>query len=540
MAITVGSLFHRQRDRITEVLNKNITVIQSMLSPIWRDLITTSQGVGNPSELGRDLKLIKIFMGSFAGVAEQGATRNDFTLYGDATSHLGPMLHQQSLAQTWPDPTSGPNATPFRLAVGIRSILTNLMLTLGEKTAEATPAIIGQVVAPKIKGHANMIAHMLCNYFYLSQNTSYRICAMTNIASAWETVTIGGVNAYRLTFQPDNYATRRFERGMRIDLYSTAGTPVRANDTTSVVGNQTFSTRTQLVVESVSDLKNTVTIITPSNPATAGLWHDTPTSPATDLLNFRVMHANSTTGSAAFTGMAGINSWLKPGDTSGATATDNNLLLGTAEADATDRINVNINPEFMSALFDVSGPLTEYTLGKYLSRCHSAWDRHGKYLDGLLMSDGVLESYRSQKIGQYQIDRTNRTSNLMYEGAQEGFLMTFEGRQYRGYVDPCVEANTVYGVRLGGSNWKRYVPPSAAGASRFGELEPGVPFEFIGGALIPGGSDQLPIYNSAGTTTLITEGSQMPGHVRMQLVPEQPNMMKLINVTEDREYATNA
>ena len=53
------------------------------------------------------------------------------------------------------------------------------------------------------------------------------------------------------------------------------------------------------------------------------------------------------------------------------------------------------------------------------------------------------------------------------------------------------------------------------------------------------GSNKLPIYNSSGSTTLVTEGVQMPGQMRMQLVPDQPAGMKLSGVTQDKVFSDN-
>jgi hypothetical protein len=48
----------------------------------------------------------------------------------------------------------------------------------------------------------------------------------------------------------------------------------------------------------------------------------------------------------------------------------------------------------------------------------------------------------------------------------------------------------------------------------------------------------LPIYQTAsgGGANLVTQASQMPGRIRMQLVPDQVNGMKLTGITEDRVY----
>jgi hypothetical protein len=47
---------------------------------------------------------------------------------------------------------------------------------------------------------------------------------------------------------------------------------------------------------------------------------------------------------------------------------------------------------------------------------------------------------------------------------------------------------------------------------------------------------KVPIQRVSGNSTLVTEGMQMPGMLRMQLVPDQPAGLKLTGVTTDRQY----
>jgi len=174
-----------------------------------------------------------------------------------------------------------------------------------------------------------------------------------------------------------------------------------------------------------------------------------------------------------------------------------------------------------------------------LRRFHAAKNKYGQYIDCLIASDGVWLNYESTKIGREILDRTGRLSSVTNEGSDQGFQFTFDGRGYTGYTSTYVEDNTVYGIRKGGNNWKRYVPPAASGTSSFAQADAGVPFEFIAGALTGTGSNKLPIYNSSGSTTLVTEGVQMPGQMRMQLVPDQPAGMKLTGVTQDKIFSDN-
>ena len=96
----------------------------------------------------------------------------------------------------------------------------------------------------------------------------------------------------------------------------------------------------------------------------------------------------------------------------------------------------------------------------------------------------------------------------------------------------------MYGLRKGGANWKKYVPPSPKGTQKFDKAEAFIPFEFVAPAL--GYSTiKVPITRVTGTgsgNSLLTEGAQMPGMLRMQLVPDQPAGMKLEGVTFDKQY----
>jgi len=542
---TTGSIFDRQSNRIQEVLNKSLRVFLAGLDPVWRDNVVTSQGVGNSGDLGRDLKITKLFMGSLTGVIEAGQGFGDKDLYGDVTSALGPLMHTQAASQAYPSPLEGPNATAYRLAIPMRSLVTNLMITLGEKQADATPALIDQVVAPKLTAFARNMAHTLCNYWYLSQNDTYKLCTITN-ATVENAIASG---THRITFQPDNQACHRFSRGQRVDLLWNKA-PVlgkRINDSDDQddsgldLAGSTRGTRIQLVVENVDPLTNKVTLILQSGTSSTAIsvLRDNAVGAAfisniNELNNDAdVVYANShlldNKGGTTFKGIAGINSWLKAGDET------TPKLLG-AESDSTDYINVNERPEFKSFKYAVGGVLTEYNLKRYLQRVHSAFEPLGHTIDTLIASEGVWSAYESQKIGQYRIDRTNRVASITNEGQQEGFSFSFEGHTYKGHTSRFVEAGTMYGIKLGGKNWKKYVPPSPAGMSKMAQADAYVPFEFVAGALTGTGTNQLPVYDSSGGLTLVTQASQMPGRIRMQLVPDQVNGMKLTGITEDRVY----
>lgn len=524
MAATVGSLFATQSERIEEIINKNVDVILPGVDPVWMDNVVTSQGVAGAGEIGRNMEIIRVFQSGLTGVLEQGFPRSDFALFGDGPDSLirtERRLHTQSLTNVFPDPYEGPNQTPYRLVIPLRSMVANIMFTLGELQAEALPATIGQIVAPKLEGFARNMAVTLCNYWYINENDYYQLAQIT-------TGTAGSASSGIFSLQPSNEATHRFHVGMRLDLL---------ND------GLTIENSGPIYVTDVDHLTNTVELISPDD---ASLSYG-----AGDRLILRNTANHDDFGSSSGAegrqkGIAGINSWLRTGNST----TD--YLLGEdavlSQATGSSAIDVNKYSEHKSMGYDMTGAvMTEHTLRQLLRRFHAAKNPYGYYIDTLIASDGVWLAYEATKIGRERIDRSSRIGGTTPEGYNSnanfgGFSFQMDGRNYSGYTSCYIEDGTIYGLRMGGSNWKRYVPPDVRNTKPFDRNASFIPFRFIASALTGLGTNQLPIFDSSasGNRNRVTEGSQMPGWLRMQLAPDQFCGMKIVNCATDKIYASTS
>jgi hypothetical protein len=541
MAATAGSLFKLHESRIEEVINQNIDVILPGLDPIWQGTLVSSQGVGPADAIGRDMQVIRVFQGGMTGVLEQARPRDDFVLYGDQTTKYGTRQHLQRLTQTFPDATEGPNQSPYRFALPMRAMVANIMFTLGELTAEAQPAFIGQILAPKLEGFSRNISHTLCNYAYLSQNTNFQLCTVDELG----TPEADGNGNWFVTFQPANEACDRFYPGQRLDFYNSAGT-FRLNDTVQSFASQTTSTRIKVFVDYVDELTNTVRIVSEgfmgigdtSSSSSAGssgedkVW-------AWQLVDGAiVVYANSahSDSGAKFSGIAGLNSYIKTGGES------NTNILG-AESVSGDAIDVAVYPEHKSLSYDFGGAaMTEHVLRQLLRRFHAAKNKYGYYVDTVIASDGVWLGYEATRIGREWVDRTNRVASTTSQGLASdsnfgGFQFVMDGRTYKGMTSTYVDDGVVYGIRTGGGNWKRYVPRDIRNTRNFDRAPSFIPFRFVASALTGLGSNQLPMYDSSGSNVLVTEGSQMPGWLRMQLCPDQFCGMRFTTVGTDKIYS---
>lgn len=556
---SVANIIDTESVRIEEIINKSIGVFAPSLSKFWEDHVISNSNIAPSGDIGRDFKVLKTFMGGLAGVIRPGGPSGDFGLYGDSASTLGDKLFMQGLSQTFPDPRAGPSPKPYRLGIPLRTSNANIMMTLGELQAEATEALIGEIVAPKLEGFARNIALFLCNSFYTSQNNNYELATLRSgsttknatgvgwcpVTAEDPAATIGGTGttgacALMVDLTYDNYAIDRFQVGMQCAIGTVAGNTFTAATVTATPVVPIW------VVVAVDELTGKVFFKPVSQTGFASITGDFATTNSTlangmVIVPFGLTGTNTTPWSNSvnpyFTGIAGIRSWMKFGDANGSAFNVNNTLLG-GESDSANRINVNTHPEFKSMTVSLNNqPLTEHGLRKILRRWHMAKGKYGKTIDTLVASDGVWLAYEATRIGREIVDRTGGLSSLTNQGSKDTFSFSMDGRTYKGITDSFVEKGVVYGVK-GGSNWKRYVPNDQKGTTKFDKADAWVPFRFVANALgMPG--NKIPIFNSSGTGNLnmVTEGAQMPGWLRMQLVPDQPDGILLTNVAEDRTYS---
>lgn len=554
--VSVATWFGQNSAQVQEVLSKQITDFQPTFDPRWQAMLSSS-GVIPTDQLGRDLKIIKLFRSPFAGEVDPMGPSGDFGIYGDSlVAQRGTRFELQgrgfgTAAQVFPDGLDGVKPRVWRLGIPMRGMKAGLALTLAEMMADATPAVIGDVISPIISGFARHIAYKHIAYWYLNQNEGYKlantgsggVAAGTSTGATsftFTTDTTGSNSADTLVFQPTNYACERFQRGVLVQFYDNSLTNLR-----------TFNggAESRFIVTDVDGTTNTVRCMT--FDGSGGLSVSTTQTAATtdkvfnsgDACVFANSKGSNTTpfsGGSRFSGLAGINSWLKFGDSSGMTATNANTLLGD-ERDQDNQINVNDISELKSLKIDQKGDvLTEQRMRAILRRWHAAKGIYGFTLTDLIASDGVWMGMEETLTESERRDRTHRLSSMNNIGSDnadmyDGPKLTYDGKTYNCSTSPQVESGTVYGIN---NRWDRIVPPQSGSTQRFSQLKPGIPFEFVASALTGLSTNQMPVFRVIDGRNRVTEYTSMPGMSRMQLVPRQPVGLKIINVAESRVYGS--
>lgn len=549
MAAPTGSIVNEHSDTFEEVINRNMGLFMPTLDYVFRNTVVSNQGVVPVDQIGRDFKVLKVYSGSYAGVAEPGGPTDDFTIYGDPqNTQLGPRVFRQGLGNTWPSARGGANARRKRLGMPLRSILTNLMWTIGELQSEALEALIGELIVPKLEGHAQYLSHMLCNYWYLSQNSYYALHTLGDtsgdIVYEESVASSGTYDVMVIDTKDSNYAIDRVWIGMRLNYFDSTGVTKARTTTGEDVFVVTYVDETtgiyKVMAADGSALASGASTGTISNGGAGNFAGETFDSGIAVFANSKGTATTPYSQSPYFTGIPGINSWLKCG-----TGGNDNYLLG-AERDTSNAIDVTRDfGEMKSMKYSLGGqPLTEHAMRGILKRFTVAKRKYmGHDIDCLLASDGVWLAYEEARMGREWVDRTSRRPNLRQQGIEgdavtDAGLFEFEanGKIYKGYTSTFIESGTVYGIKKGGNNWKRIVPPDPKGAKRDSRVPEFIPFRFAG-PIVNNGQVAMPILQVGDDgTTLMTEGVQTPGMIRMSLMPENPSMLKLTNVAESRIY----
>jgi len=465
-------------DLVKEELPPGIRETLPELDPVFTEVIQTSQEVVRDL-IGSEWKIRYNLETSLAGGVK-------WVSPGGGTVNLGSVAEplRQSLVwgtqQSFPTAAESPAVGNIRLTLSMAKLFGNFYLPEDVFASDELSSSVVREVVRNIKGVAKRVAQQNIVWFYLP--------------STGELCTVSGISSYsgkaEITFTPDNGRIRWFYNGMVVDVYNQDFTTNRTSD---------FA----VVVDNVDYLNKTVRLVRPDGTA----------FPAGFVNGDKVVAKDCY--SSGKLGPYGLDDWTK---SSGALF------------DASSGVNVSNYSQFKSLVSDISASLTESTLAEKMGQFV---DAYGLYLDTVITTRGVTQGFMEQPTfgkGEFIFNRQGAPLNFVGGWSKVGFV--YDGRNYQWLISPYMREETLYVVKLGGKNLKRYVPPNVPQMGSRADF--GGEIRFLAG--LGGGSGIFKLaHTSAGATQPMVEA---PFISRCQMAPEIVMGIKLTSITESPAIAT--
>lgn len=480
------------------------------LDPIFPMIARSSFNVRRNNFLGRGWQVLKTWSEGVAGGAK-------FTSVGGGNVVSGTDNFQMySSTQTFPsfDETTAPAF--FQSTVTLIEHRGNFFLPHTILRADRLNSSIGSVVAKNLQGVSTLLAQQEAALFYTSAPKTGALADIGNTSdvaanSSGDTAAID----FDLSATDASGRIHRFRQGMLVDLYNTAGTVKR---------NQGFF----LAVDNVDPLTQKVQLR------------------RVDGGTFQVDTVLG--GGISYDGGGGDDDIIVIKDSIQVDYSDN-IIPRTLESWILNtgtfyNIDVTKHGNFKSYIpSSISAALTEAHLNKHVGFFFESFP--GKELSAALTTMGVLIGFidnleawnqGSAVLGsaddgvvgpRMRYDRNAQALNI--QAGWDSFKYRFAGRPLEIYTSTYCAKGTFYAGKFMNGGITRYVPPAIPGSkvdSRFGtEVEFIAPLGGTGGYQ---GIFKHHHSNSGATTDFI----EAPFVRQWNLMPDQPNHMKLTGITE--------
>lgn len=509
-------------NQIQLLMEPLLRTIYPELDEFMRGLMITSEGVvrgGREGQFSRDWKIRKPFVQGLAGTVNMDT---DATVYGPAVTDIGDNQYQHSKDNlgTYPDPFEGALPVPAQIEITLRGLKASLPWPIAEDDLEALPAVIGPNYARMMQAWARQIALYRIGHFYAMSDVG-KICDIT-IADISATETYSDPNgSLRLTVP--SKAINNFHRGMQVDIYE--GSDQRNLNTANA--------RVPIYVQSVDHFKNEIKLVYNVAAADSGASGSTGIIEAegvgdTDVIG---IYLRASYGDV----YPGLNTYCKATH-----ITDSTHANYIGDSGTFFGVTMSQYPHQSSLVVDAENNyLTEILASSALAEFMDGHGSFGQDLDTCILRRGAHVGYLKARRGLEVLNRQGSNTAALgggTQGVKGGFAMTFDGLTVTGYYSTYLREGTMFFLKRGDNNFKRYVPPMA-GRSQGGK-PPGfgdgdgminsMELEFMGRRL-GHASEFVPVY---GTNTNPVDAVQMIARSRMTVVPDQFAMVKIENVAE--------
>jgi len=504
----LDSLSNQIREELPSLMLESLPAVD----PVYTSVVRTSQQVVR-DEIGRGWKVMHRFRTSLSGMYEPMATTGG-TPYTNTNQSIS---YNTTLG--FPDAKKTPHMGNIIREITLNAHRGNFGVPLFLLKAESLQSVAFNDLVDDLKGLAELRAQMEALSFYMP-SAKYIALLESSGATAVETTKIRvSVSSTRI---------RWFKEGMMVDIYDDA------SGTTLI--NQTTAGAIVVLVDAVDRLNGTITLANPS-----GVDLNTGGGGSTSVLAGSAVGAadqyifprNAIDGSTIYRiGHYGLDDWIKSSGTLFGDAVVWNKTSGTTTA----AFDLATYPQFKSLVtaYGSSTPLTELILTQKLGAFLDAYDGS---VDTIITTRGVVQKYLEQAYlgasngSRMNFDRTGKATDLV--GGWTKASYEYEGQTYELKMSPYCQTGTLYGIKMGDGNIKRFVPPGAQGVGGIGSPGTGMgmdgEIEFIAPM---GGSGSIFRLISDTSTGGATNQVEAPFQQYSQVAPVDVRGLKLSNLTE--------
>ena len=487
------------------------------IDPVYEGIIRTSQSVER-DKIGRGWKVKHRFRTSLSGQYEG----RNIDANAAATSSAKQLFAYGTLA-AFPKPENTPHRGSVVRTIGLNNHRGNFSLPTFVLKAGALSPIVARDIADDLSGLAELRAQMEAVSFYMNSTGYLGVVSALSFAAAAHGHTVN--TAAR--FAPTSSRIRWWQPGMLVNLFSNAAAASMINE-----DGGTNTTVIPTVVDSVDYVNGTVVIKhlldngRLSGDTGVATHYETAVAdgnyvfPAWGLEQL----ATSVESTIYRIGHNGLESWIKSsGQIMDATMQGRN----DSSAATWDLVDY---PQFKSILSTISGPLTDTVLNENIGAFIEAY---GSDLDTIITTRKVIQKYlEAPTLGNSRMNYDRTGKSLAMGGGWNKVTYEYEGRTFDIKISPYCQAQTMYIVKMGGGNIKRYVPPRASGIGGIGSpgsgMEMGEEIEFIAPY---GGSSSIFMLtrDSSGNVEPMVEA---PFEQYSQIAPIDVRSIKLSSLTE--------
>ncbi len=475
MATTIGSIANVLKEELAPGIRESLADIDD----IFKNIVSTSMGVERDG-LGRTWQFIHTFETGLSGgyKIRSAAGPNVVSGLNNVTMFGTP--------QGYPSQAEVTSAAYLQKTITLKEGAGSLAIPHQYLRADQLTAAIGSAVRAELRGTAKKVAHTHAIHFYLDDTTNM---AIADVGTVGTTVSGNGTTALTVDFGATNAQApiRRFYPGMLVDFHK-AATPFTQRNSTLWVTDQ------------LDPLADKVTFRSVDGSTTLTLSND-------DVVVFKDSRTQA---------FSGLNSWIKDNAGTGET------VFGIA---------LDNFPHFKSLIAAVSAVLTEGVLNKNWARFYDAYGA-SKTIDTIITTPGVTVGYinnlsvavspTSVQVARYQ----RQGEPIEVSAGWGGFNYVYNGQGVRWLISSYVARETLYGIKLGKGNIKRFVPPGIPGTTNEEGFDGSV--EFIG----PLGGSSGPFLHSRLPSGAVGDNVEAPFVVVQEFAPDYVQSIKLTSITE--------